>query len=237
MKAKERAAAAALDEIRDGMIVGIGSGSTAECFIDAVGAAMKAQRFRDIRGVATSNKSEALARKLAINIITLAEAKQIDVTVDGADEIDPKLNLIKGLGGALLREKIVAQNSTRLVIIADSSKRVEMLGTHSPLPIEVVRFGYESHEHFLRQLGCEPKLRVASDGQPYVTDNGNYVYDCRFKQIDQPGVLEATLRKRAGIVESGLFVGIAKVALVADEERVERLSASDSSPRTRGEAG
>jgi ribose 5-phosphate isomerase A len=223
MTAKQRAAQAALDEIQDGMIVGLGSGSTADLFIDALGAAVQGKRFRDLRGVATSNKSDERSRKLGITIIALAEAKEIDITIDGADEIDPKLNLIKGLGGALLREKIVAQNSKRLVIIADSSKKSQQLGTHSPLPIEVVKFGYESHEHFLQQLACEPKLRRKDDGQPYVTDNGNYIYDCRFKQIDQPATLEATLRKRAGIVESGLFVGIAELAIVADEKHVERL--------------
>lgn len=223
MNPKQRAAAAALDEIRDGMIVGLGSGSTADCFIDALGAALQAKRFRNLRGVATSNKSDERARKLGIIVISLADAKEIDVTIDGADEIDPKLNLIKGLGGALLREKVVAQNSKRLVIIADSSKRTEMLGTRSALPVEVVKFGFESHEHFLHQLGCQPTLRRDADGQPFVTDNGNYMYDCRFKQIDQPAVLEATLRKRAGIVESGLFVGIAKLALIADEKAVERI--------------
>jgi ribose 5-phosphate isomerase A len=223
MNPKQRAAEAALDELRSGMTVGLGTGSTAELFIDALGAALKSNRLRDIRGVATSVKSEDRARKLGIPVVSLAEAKQIDVTVDGADEIDLSLNLIKGLGGALLREKIVAQNSKRLVIIADSSKKVHELGTHSPLPVEVVKFGSESHEDFLRALGCEPKLRRTADGSPYVTDNGNYIYDCRFKSIDQPAVLEATLRKRAGIVESGLFVGMAKVALVAAENRVERI--------------
>lgn len=223
MNAKQRAAEAALDELRSGMIVGLGSGSTAELFIDALGAAIKANRLRDIRGVATSLKSEERARKLGISVVTLAEAKQIDVTVDGADEIDPALNLIKGLGGALLREKIVAQNSKRLVIIADSSKRVEVLGTRTPLPVEVVKFGYETHEEFLQALGCEPKVRRGADRQPYVTDNGNHIYDCRFKSIDQPAVLEMTLRKRAGIVESGLFVCLAKLALVADANRIERI--------------
>jgi len=223
MNAKQRAANAALDEIRDGMIVGLGSGSTADCFIDALGAALNAKRFRNLRGVATSNNSDERARKLGINVISLADAKQIDVTVDGADEIDTRLNLIKGLGGALLREKIVAQNSKLIVIIADIAKKVEVLGTQSPLPVEVVKFGFELHEHFLQQLGCEPTLRRTADGQPYVTDNDNYIYHCRFKHIDQPAVLEATLRKRAGIVESGLFVGIASIALVANENDIERI--------------
>jgi len=223
MNQKQRAAEAALEELHSGMTVGLGTGSTAELFIDALGAALNEKRLRDIRGVATSVNSEARARKLGIPVLTLAEAKNIDVTVDGADEVDAALNLIKGLGGALLREKIVAQNSKRLVIIADSSKKVDQLGTHAPLPVEVVKFGYESHEDFLHALGCEPKLRRGADGQPYVTDNGNYIYHCRFKSIDQPGALEASLRKRAGIVESGLFIGMANVALVADEKRVDRI--------------
>jgi ribose 5-phosphate isomerase A len=223
MNAKQRAAEAAIDEIENGMIIGLGSGSTAELFINALGEAIRKKRFRKLRGVATSNQSEQLARGVGIDVISLVEARQIDLTIDGADEIDPKLNLIKGLGGALLREKIVAQNSRRLVIIADKSKRVETLGTQSPLPVEVVKFAYESHEHFLRQLGCDPALRRDKTGELYVTDNGNYIYDCRFKQIDQPAVLEATLRKRAGIVESGLFIGIAKLALLADAKGVKRL--------------
>jgi ribose 5-phosphate isomerase A len=225
MNPKQRAAEAALDEIRDGMIVGLGSGSTAECFIEVLGAAIEAKRFRDIRGVATSVKSEDLAKRLGIVVITLAEAKETDVTIDGADEIDPKMNLIKGLGGALLREKIVAQNSKRLVIIADSSKRVEELGTKSPLPVEVVKFAADAHDHFFRALGSEPSMRRDKSGQLYVTDNGNYIYDCRFTAIDQPAALEASLRKRAGVVESGLFVGLAKLALVADSNRVERIEA------------
>ncbi|CAN5624396.1 ribose-5-phosphate isomerase RpiA [soil metagenome] len=225
MNPKQRAAEAALDELRDGMTVGLGSGSTSECFIDALGAALKAKRLRGLRCVATSVNSETRATKLGIEVISLAEAKQIDVTIDGADEIDPALNLIKGLGGALLREKIVAQNSRRLVIIADESKRVAKLGTKSPLPVEVIQFGFESHESFLRTLGCEPSLRRRADGEPYVTDNHNYIYDCRFDGIDQPAALEMALRKRAGIVESGLFVGMAKLALVADGSGVQRIEA------------
>ena len=223
MNPKQQAAEAALEEIRSGMIVGLGSGSTAELFIDVLGAALNANRFREIRGVATSVKSEERAGKLGIPVISLAEAKKIDVTVDGADEVDPKLNLIKGLGGALLREKIVAQNSKRLVIIVGDNKQVEVLGKGSRLPVEVVKFGHDSHDEFFRALGADPFIRSDNDNQPFVTDNGNYIYDCRFKGIDQPAVLESSLRKRAGIVESGLFVAMANLVLVADSTRVQRM--------------
>jgi ribose 5-phosphate isomerase A len=132
------------------------------------------------------------------------------------------LNLIKGLGGALLREKIVAQNSKRLIIIADASKVVPVLGTRSPLPVEVVPFGHEAQERALRKMGGSPMLRMDGPGKPFVTDNGNHIYDCRFSRIDEPKGLQDALRARAGIVESGLFLGMAKLALIATGDRVDR---------------
>src|SRR5262245_54602297 len=140
MEPKQRAAEAALAELQNGLIVGLGTGSTAELFLKALAAALKTGRLRDIRGVPTSKQSEKLARELGIPLIELGASVQIDVTVDGADEIAPNLDLIKGLGGALLREKIVAQNSKRMIVIADSSKLVQVLGSHAPLPVEIVRF-------------------------------------------------------------------------------------------------
>jgi ribose 5-phosphate isomerase A len=221
MNPKQRAAEAALKFVRSGMVVGLGTGSTADQFLQALSAALKAGSIRDIRGVPTSRQSEKRAEALGIPLATLAQCPHPDVTIDGADEVAPNLDLIKGLGGALLREKIVAQNSRELVIIADSGKAVAKLGTHSMLPVEVVPFAHEVQEGFLQSLGAMPVLRRSADGAAFVTDNGNYIYDCRFVNgIDRPGELEEHLRMRAGIVETGLFLGIAKIALIADESGV-----------------
>lgn len=211
--------------VRDGMVVGLGTGSTADQFLQALGAALKAGKIRDIRGVPTSRQSERRAEQLGIPLATLAQCPHPDVTVDGADEIAPNLDLIKGLGGALLREKIVAQNSGKLVIIADSGKTVSKLGEHSMLPIEVVQFAHDVQEAFLTSLGTAPTLRRGPDGAIFVTDNGNYIYDCRFASgIDRPHELELALKSRAGIVETGLFLGIASVAIIASEDGVEERS-------------
>jgi ribose 5-phosphate isomerase A len=160
---------------------------------------------------------------LSIPLVSLAQVDQIDVDVDGADEIDPKLDLIKGLGGALLREKIIAQNSRRMVVIADASKRVDVLGSRAPLPVEVVQFEHDAQARFLRTLGCTPTLRTGTDGKPFFTDNGNVLYDCRFARIQDAEGLQAALKQRAGIVESGLFLDIADTAIIADEDGVKVL--------------
>lgn len=224
MNPKQRAAEAALTLIRSNTVVGLGTGSTAEFFLRGLGDALKEGRLQNIRGVATSKQSEKLATDFGIPVIDLSQAPRPDITVDGADEVAPDLNLIKGLGGALLREKIVAQNSARLVIIADTGKAVQTLGTHSPLPVEVTPFAHETHVAFFKSLGADPKLRKTKDGSAvFVTDNGNYIYDCRFENIPDPAGLEMTLRRRAGVVESGLFIGIAKLALIADENSVREI--------------
>lgn len=210
--------------VSDGMTVGLGTGSTADFFLQALASAVRNGKLSDIRGVPTSKMSERRARELDIPLTSLAEVPVLDVTVDGADEIDPQLNLIKGLGGALLREKIVAQNSRQLVVIADASKYVQTLGTRTPLPVEVTQFGHEAQEAFLRSLGCVPVLRREHNGKPFVTDNGNFIYDCRFQSIPDPVALDTALGHRAGIVESGLFLGIARIALVADDIDVRTLS-------------
>ena len=220
MNAKQRAAEASLKFVSDGMVVGLGTGSTIDYFLQALGAALRDGRLKDIRGVPTSRQSERRAEHLGIPTISLAQAKP-DVTIDGADEVAPNLDLIKGLGGALLREKLVAQNSKLLVIIADASKAVPKLGTKSPLPVEVTQFAHEVHPEFFRSLGAVPALRKTPDGAPYVTDNGNYIYDCRFDGIDDPATLDAQLQIRAGVVDTGLFVGMASVALIADDDKVE----------------
>lgn len=223
MDPKQRAGYAAVELLHSNMVVGLGTGSTADCFHIALAEALKSGKLSNIRGVPTSRRAEVHAMELGIPLSTLAESPQPDVTVDGADEVAPNLDLIKGLGGALLREKIVAQNSKKLIIIADESKTVAVLGTRSPVPVEVAVFGHEIQPAFLRTLGCEPVLRRRSDGSPFVTDNGNYIFDCKFKQIDNPSKVEHALRSRAGVVDSGLFLGIATTALIASKDGVRRL--------------
>jgi ribose 5-phosphate isomerase A len=220
MSPKQRAAEAAMKYVRSGMVVGLGTGSTADLFLQALAAALKDGRVRDVRGVPTSRQSERRAQHLGIPLTTLADSPHPDVTIDGADEVAPNLDLIKGLGGALLREKVVAQNSKKLIIIADSDKAVARLGTRAMLPVEVVPFAHEVQATFLKSLGAVPTLRRTADAV-YLTDNGNYIYDCKFNGIDDPEDLDLKLRRRAGVVETGLFVGMADVALIADEQRVQ----------------
>lgn len=221
MNPKQRAAEAAVSYVRDGMVVGLGTGSTADFFLQALAAALRSGKVRDLRGVPTSKQSERRANELGIPLATLAECPVVDVTIDGADEVDPKLELIKGLGGALLREKVVAQNSKKLVIIADAGKVVGALGERSPLPVEVTVFGHEVQPAFLKSLGAEPTLRKGAAGEPFVTDNGNYIYDCRFPTIADPAGVERKLKGRAGVVETGLFLDLAQVVLIGRDDAVE----------------
>jgi ribose 5-phosphate isomerase A len=216
MNPKQRAAEAALPMIESGMTVGLGTGSTARFFIEGLARFVSEGKLRDLRCVPTSVASETLARQLSLPIASLSSS--IDVTVDGADEVAPNLDLIKGLGGALLREKMVAQNSRQLIIIADESKRVSKLGTHSPLPVEVVPYSHEIHVAFFRSLKADAVLRKDPSGAIFITDNGNYIYDCRFTNgIDDARELSEKLTSRAGIVESGLFLGMARMAIIADD--------------------
>jgi len=222
MNPKQRAAEAALPFIHDGMVLGLGTGTTADFFLLALSSAIANHSLTGISGVPTSRQSEYRSMELGIPLTTLGKSPRIDITVDGADEITPNLNLIKGLGGALVREKIVAQNSKKLIIIADSSKRVDHLGTRTALPVEVVPFAHEIHEAFFRSLGGEPKLRKHA-GMVFNTDNGNLIYDVKFPPIEDPTALELQLRNRAGIVGTGLFVQIASTVLIADEDSVTQL--------------
>ncbi|HEX2187821.1 MAG TPA: ribose-5-phosphate isomerase RpiA [Longimicrobiaceae bacterium] len=213
---KREAAVRAAEWIRDGMVVGLGTGSTVRHLLDHVAERRAAGEWRGIVGIPTSEQTAARARELGIPLRTLEEAPVVDLTIDGADEVDGELRLIKGLGGALLREKVVATASRRLVVIVDESKRVEKLGTRAPLPVEVDPFGAPIQPPFLRSLGAEPVLRRGPDGSPRVTDGGNLIYDCRFPGgIDDPEALEARLDARVGVMESGLFLGLASVVVVA----------------------
>lgn len=210
MEAKRAAAEKAVEWLKNGMTVGLGTGSTVQPFIQAVG--RKVAEGLSIKAVATSVRSEELARELGIPIIPFSDVEEIDVTVDGADEVDPAWHLIKGGGGALLREKIVADASKKLIVIVDESKLVQHLGKF-PLPVEVVPFGFELTLRKLRRLGCEPNVRMA-DSRPYRTDNGNYIMDCSFDVILQPSRLADKLSRIPGVVEHGLFIGMAAQVIV-----------------------
>ena len=224
---KRQAAEQALNYVEDGMKLGLGTGSTAAKFIELLGA--KVRSGLKVVCVPTSEATRAQAAALNIPLTTLDQTPVLDLTVDGADEIDEELRLIKGGGGALLREKIVAVASDRVVIIADNSKRVEVLGRF-PLPLEVVPFGLAATQRLIAQLaadsGCEGdiKLRLGTDGKPFVTDNGNHILDCAFGAIDDPEALDDALKLVPGLVESGLFLGVADVGIIAGPKGIEVLS-------------
>jgi ribose 5-phosphate isomerase A len=225
---KREAAEAAVALVQEGMVVGLGTGSTAAFAIDAL--AQRVHQGLRILGIPTSARSAAQARDAGIPLTSLAEHRRIALTIDGADEIAlGSLDLIKGLGGALLREKIVASASDRLVIVADGPKLVERLGATGPVPVEVVRFGWETTADRLAALGGNPVLRRGSSGQPFRTDGGNLILDCNFGLIADAAALEQALSGVVGVVENGLFIGIADMALVADDDGVRKL--------VRGETG
>ncbi len=209
---KEAAARASLQFVKDGHVVGLGTGSTAAYFIKLL--AGKVKNGLRIRGIPTSLRSQELALSLGIPLTTLDECQAIDVTVDGADEVDPQLRLIKGGGGAMLREKIVASATKQLVIVADASKQVPVLGKF-PLPVEVIRFAQALVAKRIAALGAEVSVRSGADGKPYLTDENNHILDCRFRHIPDADGLARQLSDMPGIVEHGLFIGMASVALFA----------------------
>lgn len=213
---KRAAAVEAADWIRDGMRLGLGTGSTVKHLLDEIATRRSRGEWKDVIGVPTSEDTRRRATALDIPLGTLDEYPHLDLTIDGADEVDPDLRLIKGLGGALLREKIVATASERVLIMVDEEKLVERLGTRAPLPVEVDRFSHAIHIPFLRELGAEPELRRNDRGEPLVTDGGNVIYDARFQEgIAEPEEIAARLEARAGIVEHGLFIDIATAVVVA----------------------
>ena len=210
--AAERAVA---EYVRSGMVVGLGTGSTAAFVVRRVGELISNGELEDVRGVATSRRTAELAGEVSVPLVTLEEARPA-VTIDGADEIGPGLNLIKGGGGSLLREKIVAHATEPgggLVVVADGSKLVDSLGGH-PLPVEVEPFGWEATLQDLASLGCEPELRM-NGKNPFVTDGGHYTADCRFASIPDPAGLEREVKSIPGALECGLFVGLARVAVMS----------------------
>jgi ribose 5-phosphate isomerase A len=223
---KESAARASLQFVKDGQVVGIGTGSTAAYFIQLLGERVK--NGLRVRGIATSERSRQQAAGLGIPVTTLDECPAIDVTVDGADEVDPELRLIKGGGGALLREKIVASASKQLVIIADATKRVPVLGKF-PLPVEVIKFAQAVVLRKIEALGAKVSLRRQADGKPFLTDENNHILDCSFGQIADVEKVARQLSDMPGVVEHGLFVGMASVVLVSDGNRIIELRGSNKS--------
>jgi len=225
---KRQAAERALKLLRPGMKLGLGSGSTARCFVDLVGERVKAGL--ELQCVATSEATAAQAKALGIPLGTLDDIAELDLTVDGADEVDPKLRLIKGGGGALLREKIVASASKRMVVIADSSKLVSKLGAF-PLPIEVVPFGLAATRRHIERAFAELQLagpiRLRGGSSPFVTDGGHYILDCSLGAIAEPERLSQILSPIPGVVEHGLFVGLARAAILAGDTGVEVLGEPD----------
>jgi len=217
---KEAAARASLRFVKEGHVVGLGTGSTAAYFIKLLGELVK--NGLKIRGIPTSDRSRELALSLGIPLITLDDCQEIDVTVDGADEVDPQLRLIKGGGGALLREKIVASATKQMIVVADGSKQVPRLGKF-PLPVEVIRFAQALVAKRIAALGADVQLRRNADGSPYVTDENNHILDCRFGEMQDADGLARTLSQMPGVVEHGLFIGMASVALFARGNEIVEL--------------
>ena len=218
---KKKAGEKAVEYVKDGMVVGLGTGSTVEWTIRKLG-----ELTRDgleIIGIPTSVRSEQLAKELGIPLSTLLEHPEIDVTIDGADEVDPNLNLIKGMGGALTREKIVASNSKQEIIVVDDSKLVNTLGTKSPVPVEVLKFAWNTCKKSLEDLNSEPVLRMVAS-EKYVTDNNNYILDCRFNLIPEPEKLEQNFNNIPGVVENGLFLKLTDMVIIASPEGIRTLT-------------
>ena len=220
---KQQAAERAVELVVSGMIVGLGTGGTALYATRRIGALIRAGELRDIVAVPTSVAIGTEARRLGIPLLDDERSGPADITIDGADEIDPALDLIKGRGGALLREKIVAQTSRRLVIVADETKLSPALGTRRPLPVEVVPFGWRSQMEYVSTLLPQARvsLRTAPDGAPFTTDNGNFILDCMIGPIEHPQRLAVVLQARAGVVAHGLFLGLATDVIVAGPSGVE----------------
>lgn len=222
-KLKQEAAHHAVGFIKSGMVVGLGTGSTAAFAVMRIAERLKSRDLKNIVGIPTSIRIEKLARELEIPLCGLDAQPAIDVTIDGADEVDEDLNLIKGGGGALLREKVVAQASRRNIIVVDESKLSLRLGTRWALPVEVIPFATKAEENFLKSLGASVTLRLDAQGQPYKTDQHNYILDANFGQMADPNRLAAKLNERAGIVEHGLFLGLAGDVIVAAQDEIRHL--------------
>ncbi len=225
---KKEAGISSVDLVRPGMVLGLGTGSTTRFALVEIAARLKDGRLKDIVGIPSSRETEKTARELGIPVISFDEKQEIDLTIDGADEVDPQLNLIKGGGGALLREKVLAQSSRRNVMIVDESKLSPVLGTRCPVPVEVIPFAWKPVANFLRSIGAEPVLRMKEDGTIYTTDQNNYIIDCRFGPIADLEGLAMKLGRRAGIAGYGLFIGTASEVIVATSHGIRYQKRNDS---------
>jgi ribose 5-phosphate isomerase A len=227
-KMKQQAAYRAVEFVKSGMVVGLGTGSTHKFALKRLADLLRKKQLEHIRGIASSFETEQMARAFGISLTTFEYHLNIDLTIDGADEIDPDLNMIKGAGGALLKEKILQQASRRVIIIADESKLSPQLGTHSSLPVEVIPFAVNTEENFLKSLGASVSLRESMDGNPYRTDQDNLILDAHFGPISDLKKLAVLLNERAGIVEHGLFVEMASDVIIAWTKRIEHLRGKTS---------
>lgn len=210
--------------IHSDMIVGLGTGTTAIFGLSRIGELLQQGKIKNIKGIPSSLQIESEAQRLGIPLTDFKEHTIIDVTIDGADEVDPDMNLIKGGGGALLREKIIAQASKREIIVVDESKLTDKLGTNWPVPVEVIPFGWESHDNFFAAMGAKPILRLTDSGIPFTTDEGNFIIDLHLGGIANVNSLAEDLKSRAGIVEHGLFINIATDLIVASEDGIEHIT-------------
>lgn len=227
---KAEAGTAAVDRfVRSGMRLGLGTGSTAEKMLDALAERLASGALADVAGVPTSAATAARCGELGIPVLTLEEAGELDLAIDGADEIDPQLDLIKGLGGAHLREKVVAAAARQMVVVADESKVVSRLGERAPLPVEVIPFALPVAERLLRGLGWEPDLRI-DGGRPFQTDEGNRILHCRREEWVDPQALAADVSQVPGVVAHGFFLGFASAAAVATREGVRMLERPTAAP-------
>jgi ribose 5-phosphate isomerase A len=221
---KQQAAEAAVEMVESGMVLGLGFGSTALLAVRHLAKLVHQGKLTNIVGVACALAMDAEARRLGLKVSTLEEHPVMDLTIDGADEVDPEFNLIKGGGGALLREKVVAQASVREVIIVDESKLSPKLGTKWALPVEIVPFARRPLADFVATLGGRASLRLTAGGEPFVTDQDNHILDCDFGPMDDPGAIASALQGRAGMVEHGLFLGLATQVIVAGADGIRILS-------------
>ena len=215
---KKQAGEEAVKHIEDGMTIGLGTGSTVEYTLRKVGQMIQ-EGFK-IQGIPTSIHTKRIAKEEKIPLTTLDEHPEIDITIDGADEVDSNLNLIKGGGGALTREKIIAYNSKKVIIVVDDSKVVKALGIDFPLPVEIVKFGWTSTKKTLETFGCNVALREIMKGEPFITDNGNYILDCEFDYIENPEQMEIDINCIPGVVENGLFINLVSEVIVGSQQGI-----------------
>lgn len=222
-KLKNKAAVEAVKNVESGMVLGLGTGLTANFAIREISRLLKEGTLKDILGIPSSNQTEKLALELGIPLITFEQKSEIDLNIDGADEVDPDLNLIKGGGGALLREKIIAQSSIRNIIVVDEQKMSQKLGTKWAVPVEIIEFSYKPVAKYLEDLGAEVALRKNQNGEIFKTDHGNIIVDCNFGQIQDLNELNKALNSKAGIVEHGLFIGITDEVIIGTPDTIEYL--------------